>query len=168
MLPFLDLKQLTAMHIDEIEQAVTNVVQRGWYLLGEEVAAFETAYANYIGTEHCVSCASGLDALRIILRAYKELGILCDDDEVIVPANTYIATILAITENNLRPVMVEPSYATLQIDDRLIEKHITQRTKAIMIVHLYGRCAYTDRIGELCRKYRLLLLEDNAPRFLPG
>lgn len=160
--PFLSLERVTAMHSDEIERAVTAVVRRGWYLLGEEVAAFEQEYAAYTGTDHCVACGNGLDALRLILRAYKESGALHDGDEIIVPANTYIATILAITENNLVPVLVEPSLETLQMDDSLIERHITPRTKAIMIVHLYGKCAYTDRIGELCNRYGLLLFEDNA------
>lgn len=161
-IPFLSLQKVTAMHASEIEKAVTTVVRRGWYLLGEEVTAFEREYAAYIGTTHCVACANGLDALRLILRAYKEKGMLSDGDEVIVPANTYIATILAITENNLKPVLVEPSMETLQIDDTQIERHITRRTKAIMLVHLYGRCSYTDRVGELCLGHGLLLFEDNA------
>lgn len=162
MIPFLSIKQVTALHADEIEKAVTTVVNRGWYLLGQEVADFEKEYATYIGTPYCVACGNGLDALRLILMAYKENGMLHDGDEVIVPANTYIATILAITENNLIPVLVEPSAKTLQIDDSLIEKHITPRTKAVMIVHLYGRCAYTDMLGEICKRYGLLLFEDNA------
>ena len=162
MIPFLSLQCVTAMRAAEIEQAVTSVVRRGWYLLGDEVSAFEQEYASYIGTAHCVSCANGLDALRLMLRAYKEMGMLHDGDEVIVPANTYVATILAITDNLLVPVLVEPSVETLQMDDSLIEQHITQRTKAVMMVHLYGRNAYSQRVGELCHRYGLLLLEDNA------
>lgn len=123
---------------------------------------FERDYANYIGTRHCISCGNGLDSLTLILRAYKEMGVMSDGDEVIVPANTYIATILAITDNGLRPVLVEPRLDTLQIDDSLIEQAITPRTCAVMIVHLYGRCAYTERIGELCHSYGLRLIEDNA------
>lgn len=161
-IPFLSLQQVTAMHAQEIAQAVNRVVKSGWYLLGEEVAAFEREYAAYVGAPYCVACGNGLDALRLMLRAYKEKGVLHDGDEIIVPANTYIATILAITENHLTPVLVEPSVATLQIDENEIERHITQRTKAIMLVHLYGRCAYTERVGRLCREHALLLFEDNA------
>lgn len=111
----------------------------------------EHDFASYIGTAHCVGCGNGLDALTLILRAYIEMGVMTEGDEVIVPANTYIASILAVTENKLVPVLVEPDIETLQIDDRLIEQAITGRTKAIMIVHLYGRCAYTEKIGELCK-----------------
>lgn len=162
MIPYLDLKKVTAMHAQEIENAVTTVTKSGWYLLGDETRKFENEFSDYIGTSYCVACGNGLDALRLIFMAYKELGIFKDGDEIIVPANTYIATILSITENGLKPVLIEPSLQTLQIDDSLIEQHISQHTKAIMIVHLYGRCAYTERIGELCRKHNLLLLEDNA------
>jgi dTDP-4-amino-4,6-dideoxygalactose transaminase len=161
-IPFLCLKDITALHGVEINEAVIRVVNGGWYLLGREVKTFEREYAAYIGTKHCIGCGNGLDALTLILRAYKELGIMYDGDEIIVPANTYIATILAITDNNLVPVLVEPIFETLEIDDSLIEKHITERTKAILIVHLYGRCAYTDTVGNLCQKYNLKLIEDNA------
>ena len=143
MIKFLDLKAVTAMHTDEISAAVQRVVDSGWYLQGNENKAFAEEYARYIGTRYCVGCGNGLDALTLILRAYKEMGRLHDGDEVIVPANTYIATILAITENNLTPVFVEPRIDTFQIDDRQIERAITNRTHAIMIVHLYGQCAYT-------------------------
>ena len=162
MIEFLPLKRITALHAEEIREAVSRVVDSGWYLRGEATRRFEQHYAEYIGTKHCVGCANGLDALTLILRAYKELGRLRDGDEVIVPANTYIATILSITENRLVPVLVEPSIDTLQIDDSLIEAAITQRTRAIMIVHLYGRCAYTPHIADICRRHNLLLLEDNA------
>jgi dTDP-4-amino-4,6-dideoxygalactose transaminase len=138
------------------------VTDSGWYLFGEVTRRFESDYAHYIGTRHCVGVANGLDALTLMLRGYMELGQLREDDEVIVPANTYIATILAISECRLRPVLVEPRIDTLQIDDTLIEQAITPRTRAIMIVHLYGRCAYTDRVGDICRKHHLLLFEDNA------
>ncbi|MGN1246510.1 MAG: DegT/DnrJ/EryC1/StrS family aminotransferase [Muribaculaceae bacterium] len=162
MIKYLDLKAVTAMHGDEIAEAVQRVVEGGWYLLGEEVHRFEEQYAAYIGTRHCIACSNGLDALYLTLRAWKELGVLADGDEVIVPANTYIASILAITDNNLRPVLVEPRIDTLQIDDSLIEQAITARTRAIMIVHLYGNCAYTDRIGDIASRYGLKIIEDNA------
>lgn len=161
-IPFLSLKDVTALHGAEISEAVTRVVNSGWYLQGEENKRFEANYAIFIGTKHCIGCANGLDALIWIFRAYIELGVMQPGDEVIVPANTYIATILSITENGLVPVLVEPKLNTLEIDDDLIEKHITNKTKAICIVHLYGRNAYTDKIGALCKKYNLKLVEDNA------
>lgn len=160
--PFLSLKEVTDLHSKEINEAVTRVVNSGWYLQGEENEKFEADYADYIGTKYCIGCANGLDALIWILRAYIELGRIKKGDEIIVPANTYIATILAITENGLTPVLVEPKFETLEIDDDLIEEKITERTKAIMIVHLYGRNAYTKKIGDLCKKHNLFLFEDNA------
>ena len=150
------------MHADEIREAARRVIDSGWYLQGKENELFEKHYADYIGTEHCIGCANGLDALIWIFRAYIELGVMKPGDEVIVPANTYIATILAITENGLVPVLVEPRKDTLQIDDSLIEERITERTKVICIVHLYGRNACTNHILELCRKYDLKLVEVNA------
>lgn len=162
MIPFLSLKDVTALHGAEIQEAVTRVVTGGWYLQGEQNASFEQHYADYIGTKYCVGCANGLDALIWIFRAYIELGVMKPGDEVIVPANTYIATILAITENGLKPVLVEPRPDTLEIDDSLLEATITEKTRAIAIVHLYGRNAYTEKIGALCRKYGLKLVEDNA------
>ena len=161
-IPFLSLKDVTAKYADEIHEAVLRVVDSGWYLQGKENEQFETHYAEYIGTKHCIGCANGLDALIWIFRAYIEMGVMQPGDEVIVPANTYIATILAITENNLVPVLVEPNPETLQIDDTLIEERITDKTKAICIVHLYGRLAYTAKIKSLCEKYGLKLIEDNA------
>lgn len=160
--PFLSLKEVTDLHGKEINEAVTRVVNSGWYLQGEENKKFEIDFANYIGSKYCVGVANGLDALIWILRAYIELGRLKKGDEIIVPANTYIATILAISENGLVPVLVEPKYESLEIDDDLIESKISAKTKAIMIVHLYGRCAYTKKIGDLCKKYNLFLFEDNA------
>ena len=150
------------MHEDEINKAISDVVASGWYLNGTAVQRFEEHYRTYIGTQHCISCGNGLDALHLILRAYKELKQLHDGDEIIVPANTYIATILAITENNLTPILVEPDITTLEIDDNRIEAAITPRTRAIMLVHLYGRCAYTERIGNICKHHRIKLIEDNA------
>ena len=161
-IPFLSLKDVTAKYKDEIHEAVKRVVDSGWYLQGKENAQFEQHYAEYIGTKHCIGCANGLDALIWIFRAYIELGVMKPGDEVIVPANTYIATILAITENGLVPLLIEPRKDTLQIDDSLIEERITERTKAICIVHLYGRLAYTTKIKSLCEKYGLKLIEDNA------
>ena len=162
MIKFLDLKGITDLYADEIKQAVNSVIDSGWYLQGNANKQFEADYANYIGTNHCVGVANGLDALIWIYRAYIEMGVMQPGDEVLVPANTYIASILAITENGLKPVLVEPDITTFEIDDKLIEQAITPRTKSILIVHLYGRCAYTEKIGELCRKYNLKLVEDNA------
>ncbi len=159
---YLDLKAVNGLHAKEIEEAVNRTVGSGWYLQGSAVKAFETHYADYIGTNHCVGVANGLDALTLIYRAYIEMGVMQAGDEVIVPANTYIASILAITENGLKPVLVEPRIDTLEIDDQLIEQAINPRTRSIMIVHLYGRCAYTDRIGEMCQRHNLKLVEDNA------
>lgn len=161
-IPFLSLKDVTALHGEEINEAVARVVNGGWYLQGKENEKFEADYANFIGTKYAIGCANGLDALIWIFRAYIELGIMQPGDEVIVPANTYIATILAITENGLKPVLVEPKLNTLEIDDDRIVEAITPKTKAICIVHLYGRCAYTEKIGELCKKHGLKLIEDNA------
>lgn len=162
MIKFLDLQAVTQQREVEIKEAVNRVIDSGWYLQGKENERFEANYAQYIGTKHCVGVANGLDALRLILRAYIEMGIMHEGDEIIVPANTYIASILAITDNRLKPILVEPSIDTLQIDDSLIEKVITSRTKGIMIVHLYGQCAYTEKIAEICRKNNLKLIEDNA------
>ncbi len=167
--PFLSLHDVTAMHGEEIQAAVARVVESGWYLQGEENARFEKNYAEYIGTKYCVGCANGLDALIWIWRAYIELGVMQPGDEVILPANTYIATHLGITENGLVPVCVEPKADTLEIDDDAIEELLLKRElrnekmpKAICIVHLYGRNAYTEKIGALCKKYNLKLVEDNA------
>lgn len=161
-IPFLSLHDVTALHGAEINEAVSRVVNSGWYLQGQENERFEKNFAKFIGTDYCIGCANGLDALIWIFRAYKELGVMKDGDEVIVPANTYIATILAITENNLIPVLCEPKLNTLEVDDDQVERLITPKTRAITIVHLYGRNAYTDKIGELCKKYKLKLVEDNA------
>ena len=161
-IPYLPLNRITAMHADEIHEAIRRVVNSGWYLQGEATKTFEQAYARYIGTRHCIGVANGLDALTLMLRAYMELGCLKEGDEVIVLANTYIATILSITENRLVPVLVEPRIDTLEIDDSLMEAAITPRTRAVMLVHLYGRCAYTEQVAEVCQRHNLLLLEDNA------
>lgn len=162
MIPFLSLKEVTALHGAEINEAVCRVVKGGWYLQGKENERFEADYARFIGTRCCVGCANGLDALFLIFRAYLEMGVMQPGDEVIVPAHTYIATILAITENGLKPVLVEPKRNTLEMDDDRIEEAISPKTKAICIVHLYGRNAYTEKIGVLCKKYQLKLVEDCA------
>lgn len=160
--PFLSLKDITAKYADEINLAVNRVVSSGWYLQGMENAEFEKNYAHYIGVKHTIGVANGLDALALILRAYMELGVIKTGDEIIVPANTYIASIISITENGLKPVLVEPSLINFQIDPKEIEKNITAKTKAIMIVHLYGQCAYNEEIAQICKKYNLKLIEDNA------
>lgn len=161
-IPFLSLKDVTALHGAEINEAVTRVVNNGWYLQGKENEQFEKDYSEFIGSKYTIGVANGLDALIWIFRAYIEMGVMQPGDEVLVPANTYIATTLSITENGLVPVSIEPKPNTLEIDDDLIEAAITPRTKAIAIVHLYGRIAYTDKIGEICKKYNLKLIEDCA------
>ena len=162
MIKYLPLNRINGLYDAEIREAIDKVLQSGWYLRGEATQQFEADYAAYIGTRYCIGCGNGLDALRLILRAYIEMGIMHISDEVIVPANTFIASILAITDCGLKPVLVEPDINTLQIDDALIEPAITPRTRALMIVHLYGRCAYTERIADICRCHHLKLIEDNA------
>ena len=162
MVKFLDLQKVTQKYSKEVHRAISRVVDSGWYLQGKENEAFEIYYANYIGTKYAIGCANGLDALIWIFRAYIEMGVMKIGDEIIVPANTYIASILAISEKGLKPVLVEPDLQTYQIDDSKIEMSITRRTKGILIVHLYGQCAYTEKIGDLCKKYDLKLIEDNA------
>lgn len=162
MVKLLDLQAITMMHGDEYKEAVNRVIESGWFLQGNENKKFEADYAKYIGTDHCIAVANGLDALYLLMRGYKELGIMHDGDEIIVPANTYIATIIAITRNNLIPVLVEPTWENLEIDIDKIEEAITPKTKGVMIVHLYGRVAYNDKLGEICKKHDLKLMEDNA------
>ena len=162
MIKYLDLKAINAQYDQEIHEAIRQVVESGWYLKGEATKCFEQNYAEYIGTKYCIGCGNGLDALSLILRAYIEKGVMQPGDEIIVPANTFIASILSISECGLTPILVEPSIDSFQIDDSLIEEAITERTKALMIVHLYGRCAYTEKIGTICKKYNLKLIEDNA------
>lgn len=162
MIKFLDLKKINLNYQQEIEEALQRVFRSGWYLLGEELKAFEKDFANFIGVKQCIGVANGFDALRLILRAYLELGKIKEGDEIIVPANTYIASILAITENRLKPVLVEPNISSYNIDPFLIEEKITEKTRAIMIVHLYGQNAMHTEIQRLVDKYNLLLIEDNA------
>ena len=162
MIEFISLARRTALHGKELAEATRRVVESGSYLFGSELSRFEHDYAAYLNVSHCIGVGNGLDALTLIYRAYIEMGVMSPGDEVIVPANTYIASILAITSNGLVPVLVEPRLDTLQIDDSLIERHITRRTKSVMLVHLYGRCSYTPLVGSLCSSYGLRLVEDNA------
>lgn len=162
MIKFLNLQKINHCYQKELQQALTEVVNSGWYLQGEAVKSFEQAFSQFIGTDHCVSCACGLDALYLIYRAYIELGVMQQGDEVLVPANTFIATILALVQNGLKPILIEPRPETLEIDDSQILNALSSRARSILIVHLYGRCAYTERIGKLCRVYGLKLVEDNA------
>ena len=162
MIPYLDLQKINAPYAEEIKRATEKILSSGIYLFGEETKKFENNYSEYIGTKHAIVCGNGLDALTLILIGYQEIGLLRPGDEVIVPANTYIASILAINRAGLTPVLVEPDPHTLQIDPENIEKAISRKTRAIMIVHLYGQCSYSSKIGEICNQYNLLLIEDNA------
>lgn len=162
MIKNIDLKLVNQKYQTEIKEAVNRVVESGWYLQGKENESFEKNYSEYIGTKYCIGVANGLDALRLIMRAYIELGRFCKGDEIIVPANTYIATILAISENGLVPVLVEPEINSYQIDSSRIEQHLSSKTKGIMIVHLYGQCSYNEQIKNICLNRNLILMEDNA------
>lgn len=162
MIKFLDIQKITASFEPELSHAIDRVVKRGWFLLGEEVINFEKDYAGYIGSKHCIGVANGLDALRLILKAYIEMGFMKEGDEVIVPANTYIASILAITDNRLKPVFVEPDINTYNLDISLIERQITPLTRAIMVVHLYGQACWCNKLEEIAKKYNLKIIEDNA------
>ena len=162
MIRYLDLQQINAMHAAELDAAVSGVVHGGWYVKGEQCEAFEQEYAHFIGTRHAIGVGNGLDALSLILRALLQLGRLQRGDEVLVPANTFIASFLAITDNGLVPVPVEPRASTFQMDERCIEQAVTPRTRALMLVHLYGHPAWTPAIEDLCERCHLLLLEDNA------
>lgn len=162
MIKFLDIQKITESFEPDLSHAIQRVVKRGWFLLGEEANAFEKEYAEYIGSKYCIGVANGLDALRLILRAYIELGYMKEGDEIIVPGNTYIASILAITENRLVPVIVEPNIETYNIDISLIEEHITDRTKAIMVVHLYGQACWSQELEDISNRHNLKIIEDNA------
>jgi dTDP-4-amino-4,6-dideoxygalactose transaminase len=162
MIKFLDVQKITKKYETEIKEAVIKTIDSGRYLFGEELKNFELEYALYCGTRNCIGVGNGLDALRLIFRAYIEMGFMKQGDEIIAPANTYIASILSITDNQLKPVLVEPDISTYNIDSDRIEMAITARTRAIMIVHLYGQNAYQDKIANLCKKYNLKLIEDNA------
>ncbi|GAA4321020.1 DegT/DnrJ/EryC1/StrS family aminotransferase [Pontixanthobacter gangjinensis] len=162
MIKFLDIQGINASFEPRLSQVVKSVIDSGWYLLGEEVSQFEMEYKKYIGTSECIGVANGLDALRLILRSYKELGVMQDGDEVIVPANTYIASLLAISDNGLKPILVEPNINTFNIDSSKIEERITPKTKALMVVHLYGLNAMNDELTRIAKKYKLKIIEDNA------
>jgi dTDP-4-amino-4,6-dideoxygalactose transaminase len=162
MIPFLDLKEINTQYREELIIACTKVIDSGWYIQGNECSEFEKEFAKYCGTKYAIGVANGLDALILILRGYKELGILKDGDEVLVPSNTYIASILAISQNNLVPILVEPNIDTYLIDPNKIEEKITSKTKAIMPVHLYGQTCQMDKINEIAEKYNLKVIEDSA------
>lgn len=162
MIKFLDLQQINLLHQTEIEQKLISVFRSGRYLMGEEVKKFEKRLADYIGSKHCIAVGNGLDALRLIFRAYIENGFMQPGDEVIVPANTYIASLLAVSDNGLVPVLVEPDPETYNIDLSKIEEKITSKTKAILIVHLYGRAVFSDGLKSLAKKFNLKIVEDNA------
>ena len=162
MIPFLDLKAINAQYRDELVDACTRVIDSGWYIGGSELEQFEEQFANYCGTKYAIGVANGLDALILTLRAWKELGKLKEGDEVIVPSNTYIASILAISANNLTPVLVEPSVDSFNIDPKKIETAITSKTKAILPVHLYGQLADMPAIMDIAKHHELLVLEDSA------
>lgn len=162
MIEYLPLKEINRSHQTEILKALHETAVSGWYLRGEATHRFQDKYAKYIGTEHCIACGNGYDALWLMLKAALEIGYLQPGDQILVPANTFIATILAISDCQLQPILIEPHHATAQIDERLIEQAITARTRAIMLVHLYGRCAFTTEIARICKKHGLLLFEDNA------
>lgn len=162
MIKFLDLKKINSSFEPNLSIVVKDVIDSGWYLLGNEVKRFEDEYASYIGSKYCIGVANGLDALRLILKAYMELKIIEEGDEILVPANTYIASVLAITDNRLKPIFVEPSIDTYNLDFNLIEEKISSRTKAIMVVHLYGRGCWNMSFIKFAKKYGLKIIEDNA------
>jgi dTDP-4-amino-4,6-dideoxygalactose transaminase len=162
MIPFLDLKKINAQYQTELKEACARVIDSGWYILGKEVVEFEKEFAAYCETDHCLGVANGLDALVLILRAYIEMGVMQKGDEVIVPSNTYIASILAISENGLTPILVEPDINTFNLEPSLIEQAITQKTKAIMTVHLYGQVNSMDEINTIAKEHNLKVIEDCA------
>lgn len=162
MIKFLDIQKITKSFEPDLSAAIERVVSKGWFLLGEEVAKFEEEYAEYVGSKHCIGVANGLDALRLILKAHIEMGLMKEGDEVIVPANTYIASILAITDNRLKPILVEPDKLTYGLDLSRIEQHISARTRAIMVVHLYGLVCWSDGLKKIGEKYKIKIIEDNA------
>jgi len=160
MIPFLDLKKLNAQYRDEIIEAIIKVINKGWYILGEEVEKFEKEFASYCGVNYCIGVGSGLDALTLILLGYKELGLLKDGDEVILPANTFIATAIAVERAGLKVVLADINPYTFNIDPEDILKKITEKTKVIIPVHLYGQVAPMDEISEIAKKYELIIVED--------
>jgi len=162
MIKFLDLKKINKQYHLELKEAANRVIESGWYLLGKELEMFEYNYSNYCGVKHALGVANGLDALRLIFKAYIELGVMDKGDEVIVPSNTYIASVLAISDNGLIPVFVEPNLTTYNLDSSKIETAITKKTKAILTVHLYGQISIDQQMLNICSKYNLKLIEDAA------
>ena len=162
MIKFLDLQKINLLHQQEIEGRLLETYRSGWYLLGREVKQFEENLNNYIGSKYAIGVANGLDALRLLFKAYIELGVMQEGDEVIIPANTYIASLLAVTDNNLVPVFAEPDINIYNIDIAKIEAAITMKTKAIMIVHLYGQAVFSGELKALAKKHGLKIIEDNA------
>jgi dTDP-4-amino-4,6-dideoxygalactose transaminase len=162
MISFLDLKAINKQYQEELKEACARVIDSGWYIMGNELEQFEGEFAKYCETKHAIGVANGLDALTLVLRAWKEMGKLVDGDEVIVPANTYIASILAITENKLVPVLVEPDLDTYNLTQEGVEAAITSRTKAILPVHLYGLISPMQEIMHIAKQHNLLVLEDCA------
>jgi dTDP-4-amino-4,6-dideoxygalactose transaminase len=162
MIKFLDLQKINAQYAEELKQITAEVIDSGLYILGERVKRFETNLAGYIGVKHAIGVANGLDALRLIFKAYIEMKVMKEGDEIIVPANTFIASILAITDNRLKPVLVEPDINTYNLDISLIDQHITKRTRAIMVVHLYGQTCWSEDLNIIAKRYNLKIIEDNA------
>ncbi|HPJ59353.1 MAG TPA: DegT/DnrJ/EryC1/StrS family aminotransferase [Bacteroidales bacterium] len=162
MIKFLDIQKITSSFEPEISIAIGNVLKRGWFLQGEETSSFEREYSEFTGTKHCIGVANGLDALRLVLKGYLEMEVMKEGDEVIVPANTFIATILAITDNRLKPVFVEPEISSYNLDPALIERAITPRTRAIIVVHLYGKICWPDELTTIAKQHGLKIIEDNA------
>ncbi|MGY0146713.1 DegT/DnrJ/EryC1/StrS family aminotransferase [Edwardsiella tarda] len=162
MINFLDLKAVNNQYQKELKEACSRVIDSGWYIMGNELASFEDEFKNYCGTTHAIGVANGLDALILVLRAWKELGKLKDGDEVIVQANTYIASILAITENRLVPILVEPDLGTYNLNPETVRSAITSKTKAILAVHLYGQISPMKEIMTIAKENHLLVLEDCA------
>ncbi len=162
MIPFLNFKDLNVSYRKELLDAIALVIDSGQYILGPKVSSFEEEFSKYCGVKETIGVGNGLDALTLIIRAYKEMGIFYEGDEILVPANTYIASILSITENRLKPILVEPDINTYNIDVDLLEKHITKKTKAILTVHLYGRISYSEKMKKISRKYNLKIIEDCA------
>lgn len=162
MVPFLDLRSINARHRDRLVAAVTEVVDSGQYILGDKLKSFEQSFSGYCGAKHTIGTGNGLDALTLIIRAYKELGIFKEGDEILVPANTYIASILAITENRLKAILVEPDIQTYNLDENLLKAKITNRTKGIMVVHLYGQVCYSEKLRAIADTHGLKIIEDSA------
>ncbi len=162
MIKFLDLQKINSQYAKELKKVAAEVIDSGWFLLGEKLNTFEKKLALYTKANNAIGVANGLDALRLILKAYIELGMMSEGDEVIVPANTYIASLLAITDNGLKPILAEPDLETFNLDISKLESKVTSRTKAIMIVHLYGRVCWSEELESFAKKYNLKIIEDNA------